>query len=96
MKIVVGTVIKGSKEDIIAKIDNAFSGLLVEDLEELSDENPLKQLPEDDVDANDVTIEHINEVFQVYGGMILSEGWDDVPASKFNGFEHEVYVTVEE
>lgn len=96
MKIVVGTVIKGSKEDIIAKIDNAFSGLLAEDLEELSDENPLKQLPEDDVNADDVTIKHIEEVFKLYGGMILSDGWDDVPASKFNGFEHEVYVTVEE
>lgn len=96
MKIVVGTVVRGSKEEIIARIDSAFSGLLAEDLEELSDENPLKQLTEGDVNADDVTIKHIEEVFRLYGGMILSDGWEDIPASRFNGFEHEVYVTVEE
>lgn len=96
MKIVVGTVIRGSEEEIIARIDSAFSGLWAEDLEELSDENPLKQLTEGDVNADDVTIKHIEEVFRLYGGMILSDGWEDIPASRFNGFEHEVYVTVEE
>lgn len=95
MRVIIGTVIEDSKEEILCKIRNLkYENVINKEYlqEVLSVDNPIIG-NFSDYDVND---KHLEEFFKMCGGLYLSEGWGKIDEEFFLGDYCKTYTKVEE
>lgn len=97
MEIVIGIKIDMPKDKLVKSIESALSGMLLDDLNKLSDNNPFRNVYKK-VNPKSVSNENIYEVLEHYGDVIITKGTGIITPMSFNKDENpdSVYISLKE